>query len=227
MILHISFRTVSPWQTVQTQIRLLLEEKSDLRLHCLQIYLHHLVVQLSVQNFGKLWYDRYLYLAVPTPVPKVFSLPSDLLSQTPGHGPETLTLCLTVDVIKLIYHNDLPYKFSDRESLANSADPDLEEQSDICQSICMFWWCSCLLDCRVLQQILRMFKKKWKIRVFFTILKTDISTLLCQLLPPKFSFCPQTFYHRLLAMHLRLQLYVVLKNKKFFTYITFSSLCNF
>ena len=30
------------WQTVQTQIRLLLEEQSDQGLHCLSIHLYHL-----------------------------------------------------------------------------------------------------------------------------------------------------------------------------------------
>ena len=35
-----SFRTDTPWQTVQTQIRLLLEEQSDQGLHCLPFRLH-------------------------------------------------------------------------------------------------------------------------------------------------------------------------------------------
>ena len=35
------FRTDRSGQTVQTQIRLLLEEQSDLGLHCLLFHLHH------------------------------------------------------------------------------------------------------------------------------------------------------------------------------------------
>ena len=38
----LSIRTERPGQTVQTQIRLLLEEKSDQGLHCLQFCLHQL-----------------------------------------------------------------------------------------------------------------------------------------------------------------------------------------
>ena len=38
----LSFRTDMPGQTVQTQIRLLLEEQSDQGLHCLQFCLHRL-----------------------------------------------------------------------------------------------------------------------------------------------------------------------------------------
>ena len=37
-----SFRTDTPGQTVQTQIRLLLEEQSDQGLHCLPFRLHRL-----------------------------------------------------------------------------------------------------------------------------------------------------------------------------------------
>ena len=44
-----SFRTDKSWQTVQTQIRLLLEEQSDQGLHCLQGSLHLLGALL----FGK------------------------------------------------------------------------------------------------------------------------------------------------------------------------------
>ena len=36
----LSFRTVRPGQTVQTQVRQLLEEQSDQGLHCLQYPLH-------------------------------------------------------------------------------------------------------------------------------------------------------------------------------------------
>ena len=36
-----SFRTDRSGQTVQTQIRLLLEEQSDQGLHCLLFHLHH------------------------------------------------------------------------------------------------------------------------------------------------------------------------------------------
>ena len=38
----LSFRTDMPGQTVQTQIRLLLEEQSDQGLHCLSFHLHRL-----------------------------------------------------------------------------------------------------------------------------------------------------------------------------------------
>ena len=44
----LSFQTDRPWQTVQTQIRLLLEQ-SDQGLHCLQFWLHLLDALL----FGK------------------------------------------------------------------------------------------------------------------------------------------------------------------------------
>ena len=39
-VMILSFRTDMPEQTVQTQIRLLLEEQSDQGLHCLQFPLH-------------------------------------------------------------------------------------------------------------------------------------------------------------------------------------------
>ena len=39
-VMILSFRTDTPGQTMQTQIRLLLEEQSDLGLHCLQYPLH-------------------------------------------------------------------------------------------------------------------------------------------------------------------------------------------
>ena len=41
-VMILSFRTDRPGQTVQTQIRLLLEEQSDLGLHCLPFRLHRL-----------------------------------------------------------------------------------------------------------------------------------------------------------------------------------------
>ena len=41
-VMILSFQTHRPGQTVQTQIRLLLEEQSDLGLHCLQFPLHPL-----------------------------------------------------------------------------------------------------------------------------------------------------------------------------------------
>ena len=40
-VMTLSFRTDSSRQTVQTQIRLLLEEQSDQGLHCLLFHLHH------------------------------------------------------------------------------------------------------------------------------------------------------------------------------------------
>ena len=39
-VMTLSFRTDRSGQTVQTQIRLLLEEQSDQGLHCLQFHLH-------------------------------------------------------------------------------------------------------------------------------------------------------------------------------------------
>ena len=39
-VMILSFRTDRPGQTVQTQIRLLLQEQSDQGLHCLQFHLH-------------------------------------------------------------------------------------------------------------------------------------------------------------------------------------------
>ena len=39
-VMILSFRTDKSGQTVQTQIRLLLEEQSDQGLHCLQFWLH-------------------------------------------------------------------------------------------------------------------------------------------------------------------------------------------
>ena len=42
IVMILSFRTDLPGQTVQTQIRLLLEEQSDQGLHCLPFRLHHL-----------------------------------------------------------------------------------------------------------------------------------------------------------------------------------------
>ena len=41
-VMILSFQTDMPGQTVQTQIRLLLEEQSDQGLHCLPFHLHHL-----------------------------------------------------------------------------------------------------------------------------------------------------------------------------------------
>ena len=40
-VMTLSFRTDRSGQTVQTQIRLLLEEQSDQGLHCLLFHLHH------------------------------------------------------------------------------------------------------------------------------------------------------------------------------------------
>ena len=40
-VMILSFRTYRSGQTVQTQIRLLLEEQSDQGLHCLLFHLHH------------------------------------------------------------------------------------------------------------------------------------------------------------------------------------------
>ena len=40
-VLTLNFRTDKSGQTVQTQIRLLLEEQSDQGLHCLLFHLHH------------------------------------------------------------------------------------------------------------------------------------------------------------------------------------------
>ena len=73
-VMILSFRTDRSEQTVQTQIRLLLEEQSDLGLHCLPFHLHLLYTLLygitflfeftgiasnfSVsENLGILWYQ--------------------------------------------------------------------------------------------------------------------------------------------------------------------------
>ena len=45
-VMFLSFRTDRSGQTVQTQIRLLLEEQSDQGLHCLQFSLHLLAALL-------------------------------------------------------------------------------------------------------------------------------------------------------------------------------------
>ena len=45
-VIILSFRTDRSGQTVQTQIKLLLEEQSDQGLHCLQFHLHILEVLL-------------------------------------------------------------------------------------------------------------------------------------------------------------------------------------
>ena len=45
-VMILSFRTDMPGQTVQTQIRLLLEEQSDQGLHCLPFRLHRLDITL-------------------------------------------------------------------------------------------------------------------------------------------------------------------------------------
>ena len=47
----LSFRTDRPWQTVQTQIRLLQEEQSDQGLHCLSFCFHLLDKFLSGKTF--------------------------------------------------------------------------------------------------------------------------------------------------------------------------------
>ena len=47
----LSFWTDRPWQTVQTQIRLLLKEQSDQGLHCLSSCLHLLDKFLSGKTF--------------------------------------------------------------------------------------------------------------------------------------------------------------------------------
>ena len=49
MIMILSFRTDMPGQTVQTQIRLLLEEQSDQGLHCLPFRQHRLDSLLCVR----------------------------------------------------------------------------------------------------------------------------------------------------------------------------------
>ena len=45
-VMILSFRTDRPGQTVQTQIRLLLEEQSEQGVHCLQFPLHLLAALL-------------------------------------------------------------------------------------------------------------------------------------------------------------------------------------
>ena len=51
-VVILSFRA---GQTVQTQIKLLLEEQSDQGLHCLQFHLHILEVLL----YGKAWFLKF------------------------------------------------------------------------------------------------------------------------------------------------------------------------
>ena len=48
-VMFLSFQTDRSGQTVQTQIRLLLEEQSDLGLHCLP-FLLHLFGQITLRN---------------------------------------------------------------------------------------------------------------------------------------------------------------------------------
>ena len=52
-VMILSFRTDRPGQTVQTHIRLLLEEQSDQGLHCLSFRLHHLdsLVMIKATQF--------------------------------------------------------------------------------------------------------------------------------------------------------------------------------
>ena len=56
-VMILSFRTDRPRQTVQTQIRLLLEEQSDQGLHCLPFRLHRL---------DSLVYGKATYIVVHT-----------------------------------------------------------------------------------------------------------------------------------------------------------------
>ena len=60
----LSFRTDRSWQTVQTQIRLLLEEQSDQGLHCLQFPLYLLDASPSCSTFSVIttifWVSEYL-----------------------------------------------------------------------------------------------------------------------------------------------------------------------
>ena len=60
IVMILSFRSDRSWQTVQTQIRLLLEEQSDQGLHCLLFPLHlfnefSIKVWLLCLNFGVFW----------------------------------------------------------------------------------------------------------------------------------------------------------------------------
>ena len=50
-VMILSFRTGRTGQTVQTQIRLLLQEQSDQGLHCLQFHLHLLEALLYGKAF--------------------------------------------------------------------------------------------------------------------------------------------------------------------------------
>ena len=64
-VMILSFRTDRPRQTVQTQIRLLLEEQSDQGLHCLQFRLHLLGALLfSKAILFKFWGDYSKFLGV-------------------------------------------------------------------------------------------------------------------------------------------------------------------
>ena len=67
-VMSLSFRTDRPGQTVQTQIRLLLEEQSDQGLHCLPFRLHRLdlvlydshIVQILEWLQEIFWVSEYL-----------------------------------------------------------------------------------------------------------------------------------------------------------------------
>ena len=67
-VMILSFRTDMPGQTVQTQIRLLLEEQSDQGLHCLPFRLHSLdslpygraTVQILEWLQKMFWVSEYL-----------------------------------------------------------------------------------------------------------------------------------------------------------------------
>ena len=57
--MNLSFRTLRPGQTVQTQIRLLLEEQSDQGLYCLLFHLH--VLDEIPQGFASLFEFMVVY----------------------------------------------------------------------------------------------------------------------------------------------------------------------
>ena len=67
-VMTLSFRTDRSGQTVQTKIRLLLEEESDQALHCLLFHLHHFdkiypqclasLVEFQVDNSKDFWHPK-------------------------------------------------------------------------------------------------------------------------------------------------------------------------
>ena len=81
----LNFWTNRFWQTVQTHIRLLLEEQSDQGLHCLLFHLHY----LEISGYGKpLSLIKSVYSKV-SGCPKI----KELYSSSPVLGSVQLPIC--------------------------------------------------------------------------------------------------------------------------------------